>query len=190
MFGGVRLDFIDFCFAGQFVRIGYRFAHGISHIGANRSVQISRRCIGFNFPFGFADCRNNRILESDDFFNDVMTEQNGLSDHYFRQFIGAGFHHQNRFPGSGDNKIQLSLFHLFNGGIDHIFVVDIADTHAGNRSVERNIGYRQGAGCADHGDHIGRIIRVDGNNGGNDMNIISKSIRKQRANGPVNHPGA
>ena len=75
MCGSLCLHFANLGFSCQLVRICHSFPHGIGHIGANRSVQISRRCIGFNFPFGFADCRNNRILERDDLFDDLMAEQ-------------------------------------------------------------------------------------------------------------------
>ncbi len=190
MFGRLSLDFVNPGFPGEFVGIGHCLAHRVGDIGANRCIQVRRRRISRNYAFGFADCRNNRILERDDLFDDLMAEQDRLLDHHFRQFTGTGLHHQDSVPGTGDDQVKLGFLHLFDRGIDHIFVVDIADPHAGDRSVERNVGHRQCAGGSDHGNDIGRIVRVDRHHRGYDMDIIPESVGKQGPNWPVNHPGA
>ena len=189
MFSRLLFHFVDFGLAVQFVCIRHRCPHRFGHMGSHGFIQVGRRRIHLDFAFRQTNRSNDGVLERNNIFDDRMTKENRFLNHLLRQLIGASFDHQDSILGSGDNQIELAFFHLFHSRVHYIFLIDITDPYASNRSIERNIGNRQGAGSADHRNDIRCVILVHRNNRRNDVHIIAEPIGKQGPNRSVNHPG-
>ena len=54
--------------------------------------------------------------------------------------------HQHAFNGAGDDEVELALFALAGGRVQHVLAVDIADAGGADRAEERNAGEGQRGG--------------------------------------------
>ena len=58
--------------------------------------------------------------------------------------------------------MHLALRSLLVVGVDDVLTVNVAHDYRAGRSVERNVGNRQRDGRANHAEHLGRNVGVDG----------------------------
>ena len=88
-----------------------------------------------------------------------------VEHHVVGNFLRARFDHHDLLARAGDCQLQLALLALLEGGVDDDLAVYIADKHAADRAVPRNIGDRQCDRRADHRRNFGRVVRVDRHHG-------------------------
>ena len=55
------------------------------------------------------------------------------------------FHHHDVVGGGAHHHVDVGLFHLLKGRIDHIFAVDTSHAHLGDGALEGNVGASQGS---------------------------------------------
>ena len=89
-----------------------------------------------------------------------MAEHDGAEHDLFGELLGFGFHHQHRVGGAGDDEVELGIDHVVDRRIEHILIVDLADTCRADRTHEGNAGNRQRRGCGDQRDHVGIIFHI------------------------------
>lgn len=65
-----------------------------------------------------------------------MAEHHSAEHDFFRELIGFGFDHQNSAFRTGNNEVELGIFHLRKVRAENVFVVDVADAGRSNRAVE------------------------------------------------------
>ncbi len=104
----------------------------------------------------------------------------------FAQQFSFGFNHQYGRFGTGNHQIQFAGLQLFLGWVQYVLVVDVTHASGADWAIERNTGQRQRGGCADHRDDIRVNLRVNGNNGRDNLNFVNEAFREQRTNRAVN----
>ena len=115
-----------------------------------------------------------------------MTEPNSVQHGFFRYFLSACFNHQDSVLGAGNSQIQLGNSCLLHGGVDDKLTINQAYTHTGDGAFEGNIRNGQSAGSAYHSRHIRCVVRIYGNCGSNDLNVVVIALREHGANRTVN----
>ena len=80
-----------------------------------------------------------------------------------------------------DHDLEDGAFTLFPSREGDPLAVDEGQTHAGDRAFERQAGDHGGSGCGVQRDHIVSILRVDGEDGLNDLHLVAQGVREQRA---------
>ena len=82
---------------------------------------------------------------------------------------------------AGDHDFEHGAFALAPAREGDPLAVDQGQTHAGDRAFERQAGDHGGSGCGVQRDHIVSILRVDGEDGLNDLHLVAQGMREQRA---------
>ena len=129
----------------------------------------------------------------DGFDNDLhllMAEHNSPEHDIFRQLIRFGFDHQNSAFRTGNNEVELGIFHLRKVRAENVFVVDVADAGRSNRAVKWHAGNSQSCRCCDHGRNVRINFGVHGKDVNNDLNFIEETFREQRTNRTVDQAGS
>ena len=104
----------------------------------------------------------------------------GLGD-----FLRRALDHDNRFTGPGDDKIQVALVHIFNGGVHDEFVVDESHSHRADGAVKGEFGDVRGRGGGVNGHHVGVMDVVRRQYRLADLRFVHEPLRKERPHGPV-----
>ena len=87
-----------------------------------------------------------------------------------------------------DERMEMGLIKLGNGGIDNELTTNPPDTHARQRIIKGNIGDSHGRRSADDAQDIGIVFLVGGKNHHVNLHFIAESLREQRAQRAVDHP--
>ena len=114
-----------------------------------------------------------------------MAEFDGVNHPVFLDFVGSSLDHDDGLCRANHHQIQLAFAHFAVGRIDDKFVVQQADTHGSDRSLEGNVGNSQRARRAIDGGDIGIVLGIGREHEGDHLGIIPESFGKQRANGTV-----
>jgi len=116
----------------------------------------------------------------------LVAEYHGAQHGVFAQQFCFGFNHQNSRFSTGNHQVQLTFFQFVLSRVQYILVIDITNTRGANRAVERNAGQRQRGRSTDHRDDIRVNLRVNGNDGCDNLNFVNEAFREQRTNRAVN----
>ena len=119
----------------------------------------------------------------------LVAEHHGAEHHLLGQLLGFRFHHQNGVRGAGDDEIELALRHLVDLRIEHIFVVDEADTGGPDRPHERRAGEGERRRGGDHGDDVGIILQIVRQRGHDHLGVAAVALGEQRPDRPVDQAG-
>ena len=92
---------------------------------------------------------------------DFMSLHNSVEHGIFRNFLTAGFNHDDFLGAAGNRKLKRGFFTLCGGRVDDDFAVHKADKNAGDRAVPRNIRNGKGDGSADKAGNFRRAVRID-----------------------------
>ncbi len=109
----------------------------------------------------------------------------GLNHDLFRNFIGAGFDHNNRFFSSRDNQVQTRFTHFIVSRINDVASFDQADAHARNRIQERDIGQEERTRRTCYRNHVGIVVGIGGDDTGNNLSFVSVTFSEEWATGTV-----
>ena len=86
------------------------------------------------------------------------------------------------------NEVEVALFTLGVGRIDHEFAVDPADADGADGAVKRNVRDGQGGGGAVDAEHVGVVLAVGAEHDGDDLRLEEVVLREERAERTVGHP--
>ncbi|CCK04988.1 Spidroin 1 [Cronobacter sakazakii 701] len=173
---------VTFLFVSDAVRVAQtRFSQRF-HARVKRFVSGFRLPVPARFARFFhqiVDVLNHNLLL-------LVAEHHGAQHLIFAQQFSFRFHHQHGAFSTSDNQIQFAGFQLILGRVQYVLVVDVTHARGTNRAVERNTGQRQRSGRADHRNNIRVNLRVNGNDGRDNLNFVNEAFREQRAERAVN----
>jgi len=86
--------------------------------------------------------------------------------------MGLGLDHQHAFAGAGDDQVEVGIFELLHGRVQHVLAVDIADPGTSDRTEERDTGDRQRRRRADEGDDVGIVFKVVAQHGADNLRLV------------------
>ena len=179
-------NFFDRRISCKFVRISYCLVNFFRRDFANRLINFFVRVEKFKFFFLFADFRGDFILELYKPFNFFVTEQNRFQNNFFRQFFRARLNHHHRVLRTGNHQVEFGNFCLFFRRIDYKFSVNSSDADTGNRTGKGNFRNAKRTGRTEHCRNFRRVVRVVTENSCDNLNVVSESVREERANRSVN----
>ena len=146
-----------------------------------RRIDYGRR----NRPLRLARARGQLGDDGADLLDLAVPEFDGVHHAIFLDFAGPSLDHDDRLGGADHHQIQLAFVDFAVSRIDNELIVQQADAHGSDRSMEGNVGNRQRAGCAIDGGNIGIVVGIGRQYQGDHLGIITKSFGKERANGTV-----
>ncbi|CCJ95232.1 Spidroin 1 [Cronobacter malonaticus 681] len=182
----VRFDSVDLAVTFLFVSDAVRVAQ--TRFSQRFHARIQRFVSGFRLPVParfarffheIVDVLNHNLLL-------LVAEHHSAQHLIFAQQFSFRFHHQHGAFSTSNNQIQLAGFQLVLGRVQYVLIVDVTHTRGTNRAVERNTGQRQRSGRANHRDDIRVNLRVNGNNGRDNLNFVNEAFREQRTQRAVN----
>ena len=200
---------IDFIVRIQFRKVGQDFLLGFAdHFVPVQLVRIHQGIVDLGFPIGFdflgqfcggsvdfevhfglAHFGLDLFLEFHQFLDFAVRKPDGIQHHFFRNFLGAGFHHQDGVFGTGHCQVQFADLGLFHSGFHNELAIDEAYPDPGDGAFKGDIRNGQGTGSTDHGRNVRGIVRIHGNCRAHDLYIVVVAVREHRPNGPVDEPG-
>ena len=137
--------------------------------------------------FRLAGFRHQLTNSRSDLLAALMAEFDG------RQHLGLGgqrgssFDHDDAVIGSGHDDVELGFAQLGVGGVGDQPPVDRSDGHRREGVLEGDVGKGQGGAGAGNGQR-GRIhFGIRGQHHADDLRLAGIALRKQRAEGPVDH---
>ena len=141
-------------------------------------------------PQRFTGFFNEFVDGFDNNLHFFVAEHHGAEHDFFRELIGFRFDHQNSAFRTGNNEVELGIFHLRKVRAENVFVVDVADAGRSNRAVKWHAGNSQSCRCCDHGRNVRINFGVHGKDVNNDLNFIEETFREQRTNRTVDQAGS
>ena len=99
----------------------------------------------------------------------LVAKFNGLDHLLFRNFLRTGLDHHDAIHGAGDGDVDQAALALGVGGVHDKLIVDKANTHRTNWTVEGHIRQRKSAGRAVDGDDVRIVFLVRRVDEGNDL---------------------
>ena len=184
------LGFADHFIPVQFVRIHQGIVDLGFPVGFDFLRQFFRRRVDLKVHFGLAHFRLDLFLEFHQFLDFPMGKPDGIQHHFFGNFLGSGFHHQDGILGAGHCQVQFADLGLFHRGFHNELAVDEPHPHTGNGPFKGNIGNGQGTGCTDHGRNVRSVVRIHGYRRAYDLHIVVVPVREHGTDGPVDEPGS
>ena len=97
----------------------------------------------------------------------------------------AALDHHDRVAARGDDQVQVAVGELRTGRVDDELAVDAADAHGRDRAVPRDVGDVQRGRRADDREHVGVVLVVVREHGGDDLRLAAEALREQRADRAV-----
>ena len=137
----------------------------------------------------FADFGNDAFLEGDELLDLFVRVENGLKHLLFADFLGAGLDHHDGVLGAGNRQVQVALFALLHGGVEHEFIVDQTHHHRARGAGEGDFGNAQRNGGADHRGDFGGAVVIVGKHGRHDADVVAHSLGEERAQRAVDQAG-
>ena len=183
---GFRFDHVNLSvtllFVGDTVSIAQTGFSQRSHARVQRFVDRFRLPVPTRFTGFFhqvVDVLNNNLLL-------LVAEDHRAQHLVFAQQFRFGFHHQHGRFGTGNHQVQFAGLQFFLGWVQYVLVVDVTHARSADWAIERNTRQRQRSGSTDHRDDVWVNLRVNGNDGGDNLNFVNEAFREQRANRAVN----
>ena len=103
--------------------------------------------------------------------------------------LAPALHHDHGGAGAGQDHVHVALGQLGVGGIHHQAAADAPDPDAADGPLERDLGHREGRRGPHHRQHVGVVLLIGGEDGGDDLDVLVVAVRKQRTDRPVDQPG-
>ena len=119
----------------------------------------------------------------------AVTEHDGAKHDVFGQLLGFRLYHEHCVLRAGNDEIELTLGHLVNLRIEHIFVVDEADAGSADRSHERCARERERGRGRHHRHNVGIVLKVVRQHRHDDLGVAAPAVGEQRTDRTVNQPG-
>ena len=143
---GFFAQLVDLRITLQLLFDGDRFAdHGLKAI-PHLTVDLFIYREQLDLALFLADSGDDLFLERAQFLDVFMSEHQRTEHIFLAHFLRAGLHHVDGFARASEVQADIALLTLLHRRIDDVFSIDAADLHAGDRSVEGNVGNAQGQG--------------------------------------------
>ena len=185
----VGLHFVLFFFARLTVVLFQSLVQFSGSVFAHRRVQIFGNVVQVHFTLGFADLFLNFFNERTLFFDLFVTEQDRADHLFVGDLFRARFDHHDGVLGARKPEGKGALLALRVVGIDDEFAVYEPYLHGTRRARPGNIRNAQSDGTSEHGERLGRNVRIDGKRGGDDHHVVIQPLGEQRADGTVDQAG-
>ena len=179
-------QFLNLAIALQLALDGNSLFNGLLPVLVDICLDIRADLIQNNLHLRLRTCGDHFLFDRAQLLDTLMTELKSLDHLFFTDLLGAGLNHVDGFLGAGNGQSQCCTLCLFNGRIDNKFPVNLADDHARNRTVERNIRNAQCQRRTEHCSHAAVTIRIQRKHRIDNLNLVAESLRKQRTNRTVN----
>ncbi len=114
----------------------------------------------FKFTLGLTHQVTQFDLKIDQRLQGFVPEEDRLKHFILGQQLCFAFDHDDRLAGAGNGDIEIAVLHLLKSRISDQFSVHPADTHSGNRSVERDVGHFNCSRCCHNSESVGIIDQV------------------------------
>ncbi len=134
-----------------------------------------------------ADFRLNLLEELDDGPVGLEPFEDAGVHHVVRDLVGAGLKHHDALPRGGDGQGHLRFFPLLLGRVDHEPAVHKTHGDPRNRPVPRHVRKAQRGGGAHQSGDLRQAVGVRAHHGADDGDAVAQVLRKQRADGAVDH---
>ncbi len=102
----------------------------------------------------------------------LLPEHYGAEHDVLGQFLGFRFDHQHGVGGAGHDEVERAFGHLVDHRVEHVFAGDIAHARRADRAQEGDAGQGKRGRGGDHRHHVGVILHVVGEHGGDDLRLV------------------
>ncbi len=114
-----------------------------------------------------------------------MSPGHGLGHDVLGQELRAALDHDHGVAGAGQDHVQLAVGQLRGRGIEQEFTVPVADADGRDGAGEGDVGNVQGGRGSDHGQNVGGMFFVRGNDRGDDLDLVRAALGEKGANGTI-----
>ncbi len=118
-----------------------------------------------------------------------VSEHHRAEHDVFVELLGFRFDHQHRVGGAGDDQIELGLDHFVERRVEHIFVIDEADTGGTDRALEGRAGNCQRRGGGNQRQNVGVVFHVMRQHGNDDLGLVAPALDEQRTDRTIDQAG-
>ena len=180
--------------AGGFALELVRHAHGLTdavflaELGdpAEKHGIVLVRGEGHLFPAAQGD---EFVLGLDEGHDLGAAPVKGVDDHVLGHDVGLAFDHGEGGAARGEDNVDVALFAFGDGGVENELAVDAAHAGADDRSVEGQRGEADGGGSACHGQNVGVVFLVSGDDRGQNLHVLLQALGEERTNRAVDEAG-
>ena len=173
---------------GNAIGLANAVAHGGLH-GLGQGGVLFRR---LPIPIGLAAFGLQFIDGVDHHLHLFVAEHHSAQHHVFGQGVSLGLHHQHGPLGAGHGQVQPGFGDLGIAGVEDIFAIDITDPRGADGAggqTERHAGEGEGGGGADQRGQFRIHIRIQRQDGTDDLHLLAETLGKQGTQGTVNKTG-
>ena len=100
-------------------------------------------------------------------------------------FAGKALDHAHGLFAAGDDQVEIALLQVVLRGERYPLAIDAAQPYGGDRSLERQRRDAQAGTGTVHGQHVGIVLTIAGNDEGLDLHFVVEPFGKQRTNRPI-----
>ena len=158
-------------------------------IGADRRVDVFRNVVQLHLTLGLADLLLDALDEGAQLLDLFMAEEDRADHLLVGDFLRPRLDHHDRVLRTGKAEGEAALFALSVVGIDDILAVHHADLHGAGRTGPGDVGNAQRDRAAEHRERFGRDVRVDGERGRDDHDVVEQALREERTDRAVDETG-
>ena len=138
---------------------------------------------------GLADFLHHRVDEVEDGLKMLVRLNDALVHDLVGNLIRLGLDHDDLLVGCGDGGGHAVGLALLLGGVEEVLLTVPAENDAGDGSVKRNVGNRDGCGSADHCGNFGAAVTVDGKHLAGNDDVVAQVGGEQGTHGAVDEAG-
>ncbi len=118
-----------------------------------------------------------------------MARLDRIEEGFLGNLAGADLDHVDRFVGAGEEQVHVGDFHVGGGGKHDELAVDPADADGADGTLKGDGTDGQCGRSADHGEDVGVVLAVGGQDEDLDEDFIEITEGEEGADGPVDHAG-
>ena len=147
--------------------------------GKDLIEHIVIKLAGRIFEFGLAYLIDNAVDEHEQILDLGMSLHDSVVHNIVGNFVGARLDHDHLVHRRGNGQLKVALFSLCLCGIDDELAVNKTHENARDRSVPRNIRYRQCDGGAEHSGDLWRAVLIDRHNGECECYVVAQILGEE-----------
>ena len=130
---------------------------------------------------------HNGVDKPDDFLVYFMGLKDGVNHDLLRNLIGAGFNHDDLFPGGGHGQGHVRHLLLVGSGVDDEFAVNQTYLRGSAGTCKGDVGNAGCNGRTQHGCQLRAAVRVHAHYNVVQGYVVAVILRKQRTHGAVDN---
>ena len=139
------------------------------------------------FALGLGRFGSQLTLHRDELAHRFLGEIEGGFEVGLRQFVASAFDHDDFVFFADVNEVEVALFALGVGRVDHEFAADPADADRADRTVKRDVRNAQCSGGAVDAEHVRVVLAVGTEHDGDDLRLEEIVLREERTQRSVGH---